>query len=193
MKHDIEFIEDGHLYLVDGVITPSITQLLKYKFGGMYDFVNPKTLSEAAKKGTAVHKAIEEYEKEGKESDYEELRSYKLLKDLYKWKTLENELPVVLDIDGEVMGVGTLDLLVEIDGKLGIGDIKRTATLNKEYVAYQLNLYRMAYESTFEKPIDFLFALHLRDDKRKYHKIPINEDLAREFLDEARNEVNSTK
>lgn len=50
MKHDIEFIEDGHLYLVDGVITPSITQLLKHKFGGMYDFVNPNTLSEAAKK-----------------------------------------------------------------------------------------------------------------------------------------------
>lgn len=193
MKHDIEFIEDGHLYLVDGVITPSITQLLKHKFGGMYDFVNAKTLSEAAKKGTAVHKAIEEYEKEGKESDFEELRSYKLLKDLYKWKTLENELPVVLDIDDEVIGVGTLDLLVEIDGKLGIGDIKRTATLNKEYVAYQLNLYRMAYESTFEKPIDFLFALHLRDDKRKYHKIPINEELAREFLDKARNEINSTE
>lgn len=193
MKHDIEFIEDGHLYLVDGVITPSITQLLKHKFGGMYDFVNPKTLSEAAKKGTAVHKAIEEYEKEGKESDYEELRSYKLLKDLYKWNTLDNELPVVLELDGEVMGVGTLDLLVEIDGKLGIGDIKRTSTLNKEYVAYQLNLYRMAYESTFEKPIEFLFALHLREDKRKYHKIPIKEDLAREFLDEVWDEIDSAE
>ena len=99
----------------------------------------------------------------------------------------------MLELDGEVMGVGTLDLLVEIDGKLGIGDIKRTSTLNKEYVAYQLNLYRMAYESTFEKPIEFLFALHLREDKRKYHKIPIKEDLAREFLDEVWDEIDSAE
>lgn len=185
MKHDVEFIEDGHLYLVDGVITPSITQILKYKFGGKYDFVDAKTLSKASQKGTAVHKAIEEYEKEGKEADFKELKSYKLLKNLYKWKTLESELCVVLEDDSEVLGVGTLDLLVEIDGKLGIGDIKRTSVLDKEYVAYQLNLYRMAYESTFEKPVDFLFALHLRDDKRKYHKIPINEEVTKEFLKEA--------
>ena len=51
MKHDIEFIEDGHLYLVDGVITPSITQLLKHKFGGMYDFVNPNTLDVYKRQG----------------------------------------------------------------------------------------------------------------------------------------------
>ncbi len=193
MRHSIEFFEDEHLYLVDGVITPSITQILKKKFGNKYNFVNQKVLSEAAKKGIEVHKAIEEYEKEGKEAPYKELASYKLLKRLKGFQTLENELTVVLEVKDKVVGVGTLDLLVEIDGKLGIGDIKRTSTLDKEYVAYQLNLYRLAYQATYNKNIDFLFALHLREDKRKYHEIPINEEMALEFLDEALDEIDTTE
>ena len=32
--HTLEYIDDSHTYLVDGVIVPSITQILKLKFGG---------------------------------------------------------------------------------------------------------------------------------------------------------------
>ena len=56
--HDLEFIEDGHIYLVDGVITPSVTEIMKLKFGNMYAGVDRQTLEEAAEKGTAVHEAI---------------------------------------------------------------------------------------------------------------------------------------
>ena len=35
--HTLEYIEDGHIYLVDGVIVPSITEMLKSKFGHKYD------------------------------------------------------------------------------------------------------------------------------------------------------------
>ena len=33
----LEYIEETHTYLYDGVVLPSITQLLKTKFGGKYD------------------------------------------------------------------------------------------------------------------------------------------------------------
>ncbi|XVG95843.1 hypothetical protein ACGCUP_01020 [Eubacteriales bacterium KG125] len=189
--HEIEFIEDGHIYLVDGVITPSITQLLKSKFGNKYNAVSERVLSEASRKGVAVHKAIEEFEKNGTETDLEELRNYKLLKKLYGFEVEDNELMVVLEQDGEVKSVGTLDILATKDGKLGIGDIKRTATLDKEYVAHQLNLYRIAYQGTFNRDIDFLFALHLREDKKRYVEIPIREEMALDFLTEALDEINN--
>ena len=34
--HDVEFIDDTHTYLVDGVIVPSITQILKIRFNKKY-------------------------------------------------------------------------------------------------------------------------------------------------------------
>ena len=31
--HTLEYFDDTHEYLVDGLLVPSITQILKYKFG----------------------------------------------------------------------------------------------------------------------------------------------------------------
>ncbi len=36
-NHTVEYYDDEHLYLVDGEILPSITTLLKKKFGKKYD------------------------------------------------------------------------------------------------------------------------------------------------------------
>lgn len=183
MKHEIEFIEDGHIYLVDGVIIPSVTQILKRKFGHKYDFVNRKVLSAAAERGTAVHKAIEEYCKEGKESDIPELYNFKFLCERKNIAVKGNEMQIALEDDnGDVIAAGTLDLLVEIDGQKGIGDIKTTSKLDKEYLAYQLNLYKRGYEQTYEDRIDFLFGLHLRGDTRRYVDIPVNWDVVKEIL-----------
>ena len=63
----LEYIDDTHTYLVDGIIVPSITQLIKMKFKNKYDAVPKEVLKKAADKGTAMHLAIELYEKEGNE------------------------------------------------------------------------------------------------------------------------------
>ena len=65
----LEYIDETHTYLYDGVILPSITQLLKKKFGGKYDGIPKATLEKAAERGTAIHKAIEEYEVRGIETE----------------------------------------------------------------------------------------------------------------------------
>ena len=72
---------------------------------------------------------------------------------------------------------GRLDLVLEMDGKIGLADIKRTASLDKEYLAYQLNLYRIAYQQCYETPIDLLKGVHLREDTREVVDIPINEEI----------------
>ena len=182
--YDIEFLEDDHIYLVDGVILPSITQILKVKFGGKYEGVNQSVLKRASELGTLVHKEIEDFEKYGIEGDTKELRNYKFLKNLHGFNCLGNELPLILFRNDKPVACGTTDLLLSEGDKIGLGDIKRTSALDKEYLSYQLNLYRLAYIQSYEKPIEFLRGLHLREDIRKYIEIPINEEIAWELLEQ---------
>lgn len=182
----LEFIPEGHIYVYDGIMLPSITTMLKTQFGGKYEGINKAILERASRLGTQVHEAIENYEKVGQESDLKELRNWKFLKKAYGFKCLNNEVPVVLFDSGEPIACGRLDLVLEIDGKIGLGDIKRTSSLDKNYLAYQLNLYRLAYQQCYGQEIEFLRGVHLRDDVRKFVEIPINEEFILDFIKEWR-------
>ena len=180
----LEYIDETHTYIYDGLVLPSITQMLKVKFGGKYDNVPTATLNRCAEQGTAVHKAIEEFEQQGIESDVVELRNYKFLKKHFNFECIDNEVPIVLfDADGEAIAGGRLDLVLTENGKVGLGDIKRVSALDKNYLAYQLNLYRVAYQQCYNTEIEFLRGLHLKEDKRKYVTIPINENLVNEIIE----------
>lgn len=187
----LEYIDETHTYLYDGVVLPSITQLLRVKFGNKYNGVPKETLERASVQGTAVHKSIEDYEQDGIESNLPELRNYKFLKKAYNFECVANEVPVVLFRDGEAVACGRLDLVLTEGEKIGLGDIKRTSTLDKNYLAYQLNLYRIAYQQCYGTEISFLRGLHLREDTRKYVTLPINENLVSEILNEYFKENNN--
>lgn len=176
--HELEYFDAEHIYLVDGIIVPSITQLLKVKFGKKYDGVSRETLNRASEAGTAVHEAIEQYCTNGTESDLVEVRNFKFLQRQYKFTVKENETPVILFDGDEAVGAGRLDLVIEMDGKIGGADIKRTSALDKEYLSYQLNLYRIAYRQCYGIEWEFLRGIHLREDARKFVTIPINEEMA---------------
>jgi len=182
-EHVVEYIDETHTYLCDGVVLPSITQILKIKFGKKYDTVSQEVLQRASELGTATHKAIEDYCKLGIESDLKELRNFKFLQKQFKFKVIDNELPIILFYNNKPVACGRLDLVLD-DEKLGLmlGDIKRTSVLDKEYLAYQLNLYKIGYEQCYQKEIKALKGLHLREDVRKYVDIPINENMALELL-----------
>lgn len=181
--HVLEYFNDTHEYLVDGVLVPSITQILKIKFGNKYDGVSQKVLNRAAEKGTEVHEAIERYCKTGESSDLKEVRNFKFLQKQYKFEVLDNEVPIILFLNDEPVAAGRLDLVLKLDNKIGGGDIKRTATLDKEYLAYQLNLYRIGYRQCYGVEWEFLKGIHLRDDTRKFLNIPINEKMALELVE----------
>ncbi len=192
----LEYIDETHTYIVDGVIVPSITQMLQIKFGNKYNGVSRATLDNAAAKGTEVHRAIERYCKYDEDSNLKEVRNFKFLQKHYGFEICDNEVPVILFKDNEPIAAGRLDLVLESkDQKIGLADIKRTATLDKNYLAYQLNLYRIAYMQCYSDiyiqpfDIEFLKGIHLREDTRKYVDIPINEAAAWEIVDLYFNEV----
>lgn len=188
----LEYIDESHTYVYNGVILPSITQILKIKFGNKYDGVSENVLKRASDKGTAVHKAIEDYEKRSLDDlNCKELRNYKFLKRMFNFECIDNEVPIVLFLNNKPICAGRIDLILKEKNEYGIGDIKRTSVLDKEYVAYQTNLYRIGYQQCYGTEIRFLRGVHLRDDVRKYIPLPINEEiplqLVKDYLKERKN------
>lgn len=185
----LEYIDESHTYLYDGVILPSITQILKIKFGNKYNGVSKEVLQKASERGTMVHQSIEDYEKRNIDNpDIKELRNYKFLKNRFEFECLENEIPIVLFLDNKPVCAGRIDLILKEKDQIGVADIKRTSVFDKEYVAYQTNLYRIGYQQCYGTEISFLRGLHLREDVRKYIALPINEEmslsLVKKYLEE---------
>ena len=59
--HIVEFIPETHQYLVDGILTPCVSNILAYKFND-YGTVSQEILQRASERGTQLHEAIESYE-----------------------------------------------------------------------------------------------------------------------------------
>ncbi len=172
----LEYDDETHTYIVDGIIVPSVTQLLGIKFGHKYGDVSAETLNKAAERGTAIHKAIEDF-CHGKDSDMVEVMDFAFLMKHYGFDVLENELPIILDFDGKTFA-GRLDLILKKRDEIGkaVADIKTTSTLDKEYLGHQLNLYRLGVMQSYGFNITSLYGIHLKDGKRKVVNIPIKEE-----------------
>lgn len=188
----LEYLAEPHLYVVDGVLVPNITSIAGSLNPHKYRMVSRQVLDAAAAAGVAVHDAIEAYCKHGTESSLPEVAGFKFLQKSVPFEVLENETPVILEVDGIPAAAGRLDLVVKTSDGVGGVDIKRTSQLDKKYLALQLNLYRLAYRHSYGVEWDFLAALHLRDKIRKWVDIPIDEQLAinavKGFLKGASNE-----
>lgn len=170
----LEYDDDSHTYLVDGIIVSSVTQLLNRKFGHKYDEVSNSVLAAAASRGTMIHKAIEDF-CHGISSDLEEVSDFKFLMNYYGFWVPKNELPIILDFAGKTYA-GRLDLILAINDELAVADIKTTSVLDKEYLGYQLNLYRLGAMQSYGYEISKLYGIHLRSGKRKLVPIPIKEE-----------------
>lgn len=179
----LEFDEATHTYWVNGLKCISVTQLLKFQFPNKYKGIKESTLNKAAEKGSWVHECIEMYERYGiEENEIQEFRDYLMLKKLFNFEVTGNEIPVIIKYK-DLIVCGRLDLTLKEQEKAGLGDIKCTSTFDKEYLAYQLNLYKLGYEQCYGAKVEFLRGVHLKNGKRKYAEIPINEARVIELLD----------
>ena len=193
-KYFIEFFPKEHLYICNGIILPSITTILKKKFGNKYQGVDERILEVARQNGTEMHQAIQDYEEDGiNDLNNRELQNYIFLKKHYKWQVIASEIPVILFLDDVPVAVGRLDQIIEINGERGVNDFKRVSVLDKEYLAYQTNLYKIAYEQTYHIPLSFVSGTHLREEKRKFYKLPVNEEMAMKLVKEYLEGQNDTK
>ena len=179
----LEYFDDTHTYLYDGMMLPSVTQILGVKYKNDYASVPPAVLDNASKRGTAVHKAIENFNVSGYDDGSEAVRNFKFLQKQYGFEVLDSELPIVIFKDDMPIACGRLDMTMLMDGETGIADIKTVSALNKEKIAYQLNLYRIGLMQSYGVDAKFLKIIHLRDGIRKVIDSPINEGMTWELID----------
>ena len=185
----LEYFDETHTYLYDGLMLPSVTQILGVKYKNDYASVPPAVLNNAAQRGTAVHKAIENYNNSGYDDGSEAVRNFRFLQKQYGFEVLDSELPIVIFKDDMPIACGRLDMTMLMDGETGIADIKTVSALNKDKIAYQLNLYRIGLMQSYGVDAKFLKIIHLRDGIRKVIDCPINEgmtwELIEKFLEES--------
>lgn len=180
----LEYFDETHTYLYDGLMLPSVTQILGVKYRNDYANVPPAVLSNAAQRGTEVHKAIENFNVSGYDDGREAVRNFKFLQKQYGFEVLDSELPIVIFKDDFPIACGRLDMTILMDGETGIADIKTVSALNKEKIAYQLNLYRIGLMQSYGVDAKFLKILHLRDGIRKFIDSPVNEKMTWELIEQ---------
>ncbi len=155
----IDFIEEQHLYLVDGILVKSVTQILQLIFPDKYKGIDKRILNNKAKFGTDGHSIIEHLDVSNLEIAKEEVlniknkdlqictREYLRLVKNYQIEPLEHELKVSY----EHLYAGTLDMIANVNEIESLIDIKFTAELDKEYLGWQLGMYALALGKEFKK------------------------------------------
>lgn len=155
----IEFLEESHVYLVNGVLVPSVTQILQLIFPCKYKNVNKTILNKKAEFGSTGHSIIEHLDVSNLEKAKDEVLNIQN-KDLQicirEYLRLVNKFEIVPAEQEQIVNYGqlycgTLDMTGYVLGKHSLLDIKFTAELDKEYLAWQLGMYALAKGIEYEK------------------------------------------
>ena len=150
MNEKIEFIKESHTYLFNGIIVPSVSQILKFKFPDKYKGISESVLNKKAEFGTRVHELTEQHDK-GYAINMIDLPVYERLcleqhiklSKKFIFMPIEHEQIVFHE---ELHYAGTLDTIGLVKGLKSIIDKKCTSKLDKEYVAWQNSLYYYALD-----------------------------------------------
>lgn len=166
---ELTFEEERHLYYLNGLEVPSVTTLMKPLSSDFYSTVDPEVLNKAAKRGTAIHNAVENYAKFGIEDIPPVYAGY--FAGFREW--WDSRKPEVLATETKVYHkilryAGTVDLLCIIDGRVTLVDYKTSAQVNSKLCAVQLEAYDRAWESHDIK-VDDRLILHL--SKKGYQEV----------------------
>lgn len=175
----VEFIENGHIYLKDGIIVPSVSSILHFIFPDKYKNVPISVLNKKAEYGTKVHESIEKIEQTGEIIEFNvyqkiALEQYLKLKKMYDIEVLEQEKIISYEYDY----CGRFDMIARIGTDKCLCDIKTTSILDEEYLSWQLSFYELATGEEFDK----LYAIWL--PKKELGKlVEIKRKSKKELLD----------
>lgn len=183
------FDESKHEYTVNSKVLLSVTQLLeKHGIAPDYSFVDKDVLELSARRGTAIHKEIEDYTDTGEVGFSEEFYTAVELLEQNGLNPIGAEVVTYNDIT-----VGTIDLICkDKNGNYILIDTKTTSTIHKQAVAWQLSIYKALAEKQYNIKIDRLMVLHLPFEKsgKLVEVEPIPPTTISELLDSERNGEN---
>ena len=174
----IEFLENTHQYLYNGVIVPSVSEIMKPLSSNYYKDIDENILQMACDRGTAIHIATENIDKQQVYEIKDTWKDYVL--QYKKFLAIKNPKIVALE---EKLGceeyAGTLDRIYEIDNELWLVDIKTSAKINEKLVSVQLAGYKKLKQ---DDTIKHFAVLHLSKTNYKLQEIIPNEEIFNALL-----------
>ena len=175
----LQFLDRGHTYLLDGEELPCVSDLCRFIHREIYQNAPSWQMEQAALRGTAVHLATETLDKWGQADIEEEYLPY-----LQAYAAFRHDHSVSWDLievpmyHPEYRYAGTLDRYGLLDGEKALVDVKTTYTVYRPLCAAQLNLYRLMLIAR-GYPVQRLYILHLKKDGTyKLISFPMEDALA---------------
>jgi len=177
------FDDQNHRYAYNGVVLPSVTQIMEPLKNQEYGNIPEYILETAARRGTNVHQAIEIWLNYGYQDIPEEYQGR--FDAFLDWQ--EYAMPHVIGteqilVHPTLFYCGTADLICDINDRKVLVDYKTTSTVSDMLVRVQLQ----AYESALKEHgivVDEKRIIQLRDDGYKEYIYPANDTEAwRVFL-----------
>lgn len=178
-KAEITFNAENHEYFIEGNRKPSVSEIMRGMSDTYYSEISHRTLENASKRGTEVHKAIELFEKQNIRPDKDLKRyilNYRVAKKIHQFEVINNEL--ILSSDEYA---GTLDMLAFIENELVLIDLKVTSKINWDLIEVQLAGYMKLCEYN-QIPVTKAYVLHLTEKGFKFKEVKPNYPLFEELL-----------
>lgn len=169
--------DDGHIYrTADGRELLSVTQLMKkHGLSPDYSGVSDSVLSYKAELGTIAHASFEKFIKSNG-GVVEPLPALFWFRDtLYgKYDQWSSEVPI-LTMGFPVDYAGRIDIVAKKGDRYTIFDIKRTASVHKEALSWQLSLYRKGWCFDNNVPMETveLKCIHINETPKVIKVDPI--------------------
>lgn len=189
VKSPVVFNEEEHTYFLGDKQLQGITSTLIHRaFPDKYKNVDSETLANAARKGKDFHALIEYHDTFGTDaSEHQDPRieSYERLKAERGLTTIANEYLV----SDEENYATCIDIVVaDINGDIGLVDVKTTWTLDKMSTGLQLSINKKFFER--QNPglkVKFLFAIWLPNKDHSLSELcclpPFSEDVVDRLIE----------
>ena len=169
VKSSVVFSEENHTYFLGEKQLKGITGMISRQlFPNKYKDIPEYILKRAAEKGSRIHGQCQFADVTGLPPESIEAINYIRERVNAGYKAFANEYTVS---DNEYFA-SNIDCVWEKDEKISLVDIKTTASLDREYLSWQLSIYAYLFE--LQNPlikVDKLFGIWLRGDKSELVEI----------------------
>lgn len=164
----VVFIENPRGYWIGETQLEGLTGMIgRQLFPDKYKAVPENVLAKAAERGHRIHEEIQVYDMFGEISS-EDVKWYADMKKDEKFDVIDSEYLVT---DGTHFA-SAIDKVIVKDGKVCLADVKTTYELDKEYISWQLSIYKYLFNLLNpDIEVDKLYAIWVRDGAT-LHEVP---------------------
>ncbi len=164
----VVFIENPRGYWIGETHLEGLTGMIgRQLFPDKYAAVPERVLAKAAARGHKIHEDIQVYDMFGEVAS-DEVKWYADMKKDEKFDVIDSEYLVT---DGTHFA-SAIDKVIVKDGKVCLADVKTTYELDKEYISWQLSIYKYLFNLLNpDIEVDKLYAIWVRNGA-SLHEVP---------------------